>query len=190
MPASTAVLAHEPTPIDFKNVVADTAEEISSLLMSASRCADKDEMVAIDLMKRASNLLKPFVVVSPQHGRVVSGSLRPRQINRVKGDIEQRVSHPISLNELAQVAQLSTGYFFAPFKISFNTSPHNYVIGRSFEFAKHRMLNTNAPVCEIALVCGLADQARLSRIFRRVMGTPPSACRRQTGTQAHKSTAA
>jgi AraC-like DNA-binding protein len=46
------------------------------------------------------------------------------------------------------------------------------------EYAKQRMLTTNAPLCEIALDCGLADQSHLSRVFRRVTGTTPSAWRR------------
>jgi AraC-like DNA-binding protein len=40
------------------------------------------------------------------------------------------------------------------------------------------MIESNAPLCEIALDCGLADQAHLCRVFRRMTGTTPSVWRR------------
>jgi AraC family transcriptional regulator len=74
--------------------------------------------------------------------------------------------------------KLSTSYFSSAFKTSFGLSPHNYIVAQRVEFAKQLMLNTSAPLCEIALDCGLADQAHLSRVFRRLTGTTPSAWRR------------
>ncbi|PKA39502.1 AraC family transcriptional regulator [Rhizobium sullae] len=190
MPASTTVLAHNPTPIEFKNVAAATAEEVSSLLLRAIGYVEKDEMIALGLMKQASSLLRPVQSVSPEQQRPASRGLAPWQVNRVKNYIEQRISYSISLDELAKVAKLSTSYFSAAFKTSFNTSPHSYLVERRVEFAKYRMLNSNAPLCEIALDCGLADQAHLSRIFRRVTGTTPSAWRRYMGTQARRAAVA
>lgn len=186
MLTATAVIAHNASPIALKSIANETAEEVSSLLLCAIRCVEKDQTIAIDLMKQASSLLKPFSVHAEpaERHRATTGGLAPWQINRLKAYIEDRISHPISLDELAQIAKLSTSYFSAAFKTTFGISPHNYVVERRVEFAKYRMLNSDAPLCEIALDCGLADQAHLSRIFRRVTGTTPSAWRRYMGTPA------
>ncbi|WP_274845262.1 helix-turn-helix domain-containing protein [Sinorhizobium meliloti] len=104
--------------------------------------------------------------------------MAPWQVKRLKLHIENSISRPIALHELAALTQLSTSYFSAAFKISFGLPPHAYVIERRVAFAKNRMLTSDAPLCEIALDCGLADQAHLSRVFRRVTGTPPSVWRR------------
>lgn len=192
MSATAAVFAHNASLITFKNVATETAQEVSSLLLCAIRCVEKDETIAIDLMKQASSLLKPFAIpVEPvERQRNSSGGLAPWQINRVKNYIEERISNPIALDELAQVAKLSTSYFSAAFKVTFGISPHNYVVERRVEFAKYRMLNSDAPLCEIALDCGLADQAHLSRIFRRVTGTTPSAWRRYMASPESRAVAA
>ncbi|NLS18855.1 helix-turn-helix transcriptional regulator [Rhizobium sp. P40RR-XXII] len=192
MSAAAAVFAHNAPRITFKNVATETAEEVSSLLLCAIRCVEKDETIAIDLMKQASSLLKPFsiAVEVAERPRNSAGGLAPWQINRVKNYIEDRISHPIALDELAQVAKLSTSYFSAAFKVTFGISPHNYVVERRVEFAKYRMLNSDAPLCEIALDCGLADQAHLSRIFRRVTGTTPSAWRRYVASPESRAAAA
>ncbi len=113
------------------------------------------------------------------------GTLAPWQINRVRAYVEERISSPIALDELARIAKLSTSYFSAAFKTTMGIPPHNYIVIRRVEFAKYRMLNSDAPLCEIALDCGLADQAHLSRIFRRVTGTTPSAWRRALNSTLH-----
>jgi AraC-like DNA-binding protein len=40
------------------------------------------------------------------------------------------------------------------------------------------MLTTEDTLSQIAVACGLADQSRLSRVFRRTLGHSPSAWRR------------
>nr|WP_246691032.1 helix-turn-helix transcriptional regulator [Neorhizobium alkalisoli] len=73
---------------------------------------------------------------------------------------------------------MSTSYFSTAFKVSFGMSPHNYILSRRIGHAKLRMIESDAPLCEIALDCGLADQAHLCRVFRRITGTTPSSWRR------------
>lgn len=180
MLANAAVLTPRPLPFEFSDVSSDTSNEISLLLLKAITCVQLDEAVAIDLVKKASTLLHPIGIVDGERDkeRVATGGLAPWQVKRLHRFIEEHIAQPISLDDLAQLVKLSVSYFSTAFKASFGTSPHNYIILRRVEFAKQRMLLSDAPLCEIALDCGLADQAHLSRIFRRVTGTTPSAWRR------------
>lgn len=180
MPGNAAVLERPTARIEINDVNHEMSNEISRLLLGAITCVEKDEAVAIDLVKRASTLLRPFVLTdtSQTSDRITMGGLAPWQINRVNAYIEEHISQTISLDELAQLVRLSTSYFSAAFKVSYGTSPHNHVISRRVEHAKYLMLHSHAPLCEIALDCGLSDQAHLSRIFRRMTGTTPSAWRR------------
>jgi len=51
-----------------------------------------------------------------------------------------------------------------------------------------QMLTTEDPLSQIALACGLADQAHLSKLFRRAVGETPSAWRRRNLTDAQAET--
>jgi AraC family transcriptional regulator len=44
------------------------------------------------------------------------------------------------------------------------------------------MLATTTPLAEIAVSCGLADQAHFTRLFRRFAGESPGAWRRARAT--------
>jgi AraC-like DNA-binding protein len=175
--AMTATDHHQPNA----GVIQQASSEVSRLLARAINCLDQDEAIAIDLVKRASMLLKPSPVASASgvsREKAASGGLAPWQVARVKRYVADNMSRTVAIDELAELARLSTSYFSAVFKASFGLSPHSYIIAQRVERAKHLMLSTNAPLCEIALDCGLADQAHLSRIFRRATGTTPSAWRR------------
>jgi AraC-like DNA-binding protein len=157
----------------------DLSSEILRLLSDAADCIGSDQASAIDLIERASKLLRPTNEGSRKAPEaVVAGGLAPWQVKRVNLHIERSISRQITIEELSQLANLSSSYFSTAFKVSYGTSPHNYIISRRVEHAKRLMLEGNAPLCEIALDCGLADQAHLSRIFRRVTNSTPSAWRR------------
>ncbi|WP_416067224.1 helix-turn-helix domain-containing protein [Rhizobium sp. ZK1] len=177
LPGAAAVSSQDKF-VAFDDLFAKNTSEVSRLVMNAITLVESDESVAIDLIKRASILLRPHAANEEGRRRPATGGLAPWQENRVKKYIEENLSTAISLDELAGLVRLSTSYFSAAFKVSFDMSPHNYIISRRVEHAKHRMANSSDSLSEIALDCGLSDQAHLSRIFRKATGTTPSAWRR------------
>jgi AraC-like DNA-binding protein len=92
--------------------------------------------------------------------------------------VEGFLANSILLDTLAQVVRLSTGHFCRAFKISVGETPHAFVIRRRVRRAQSLMLSTNDPLSQIAVACGLTDQAHLTRLFRRMVGETPLAWRR------------
>lgn len=180
---SAAAVSVDDKPAGFDDFFARNSGEVSRLLMNAISLVERDESVAIDLIKRASSLLRPHAANEGGAKRPATGGLAPWQENRVRKYIEDNLSASIPLDELAGLVRLSTSYFSAAFKVTFGMSPHNYIISRRVEHAKYRMAHSSAPLSEIALDCGLSDQAHLSRIFRKTTGTTPSAWRRFSTSQ-------
>jgi AraC-like DNA-binding protein len=88
----------------------------------------------------------------------------------------------VRLETLAKQVLLSVSHFCRAFKESFGDTPHAFIIGLRLERAKKLMLATEEPLSHIAIACGLADQAHLSKLFRLRLGETPNAWRRRNLT--------
>jgi AraC family transcriptional regulator len=112
------------------------------------------------------------------------GGLAPWQLRRIERYIREHLEHPIRLEELAEQVSLSVSHFCRAFKESFGDTPHAHIIQMRLTFAKELMLATRDPLSEIALACGFANQAHLSKLFRHKVGETPNAWRRRNLTDA------
>jgi AraC family transcriptional regulator len=116
----------------------------------------------------------------PVAHHVMCGGLATWQVNRVRAYVEENLEKPLKTSDLAAATRLSAGHFSRAFRMSFGRSPHAYVMIRRTEKAKHLMLlDDPVPLAEIALRCGLSDQAHLSRLFRKIVGDSPATWRRR-----------
>ncbi len=115
------------------------------------------------------------------------GGLAPWQVRRVVSHIESRLASTIRVADLAAMVGLSTSHFARVFKVSTGQSVHLYIIERRMHRARELMLTTEESLCQIALACGLCDQAHFSRLFRNVVGMTPKAWRTQSRSDSHAS---
>lgn len=106
------------------------------------------------------------------------GGLAPGALRRVREYIEEHVTENISLETLAEVADLSRCHFARAFKQSVGTAPHAYLMQRRLERAERLLVETDAPLCQVALDSGFGDQSTFSRYFRRNFGVTPRSFRR------------
>ncbi|MGA0599994.1 helix-turn-helix domain-containing protein [Caulobacter sp. KR2-114] len=106
------------------------------------------------------------------------GGLAPWQIRKVTAHVDSHLDDAVGVPELAALARLSVSQFSRAFKHSFGLSPHAYVMGRRIAQAQALMLRAREPLSQIAIAVGLADQAHLSKLFRRLTGETPNAWRR------------
>ena len=100
------------------------------------------------------------------------------QVSRVLSHIEASLKRPLRVSELAQVVNLSTSHFFRAFKFTVGVAPFEYITRRRVQLACELMQNTREPLAQIALSCGLCDQAHFCRVFRRLVGQSPNHWRR------------
>lgn len=107
------------------------------------------------------------------------GGLAGWQIRRVKAYIEENLTSTKSVRELAEIAGLSVPHFSRCFKASFGETPSGYITRRRVKRAQLLLQTTQAPLSQIALVCGFADQPHFTRRFRKTVGMAPNTWRRE-----------
>jgi len=108
----------------------------------------------------------------------IRGGLAPWQMRRLRSYIDENLVLPLTTRELAQLVRLSTSHFCRSFKVSFGFTVHHFVMARRIEKAQKRILKGSEDLSQIAILCGLCDQAHLTHWFKRVVGETPGRWRR------------
>jgi AraC family transcriptional regulator len=90
--------------------------------------------------------------------------------------IARRFAEPLSLASLARSIGVRRGELSVAFRRFRDTSVGQSVRRARVENAK-RLLATEQPLAEIAVLCGFHDQAHFTRVFRQLVGVTPGVYR-------------
>ena len=160
----------------------DIPAVIPRLIDAAVAAFDADPDTSRRYLLRASAILTVKRKVGPaaEHaGRSKSrGGLLAWQLNRTIDYIEMHLAERIAAADLARLINVSAGKLFRAFKVSVGVTPKRYVARRRIERACTLMKTTREPLSQVAVACGLCDQAHLYKLFRRETGMGPSTWRR------------
>ena len=107
------------------------------------------------------------------------GALAPWQTKRVQEKLMDDLTDDPSLEELASLCRLSVSHFARAFKEATGMPPHRWLLSQRVERAKTLLVDSGAPISEVALTCGFADQSHLTRVFSKAVGVSPGVWRRQ-----------
>ena len=161
---------------------AENIDALAGLLASATAALYTDRRRAKSCIQRAAELLGINLGLEQEGAAENScpqGALAPWQVKRIRSYIESQLDSSIRATELADVVQLSTSHFFRAFRKTFGETPVVYIMRQRIQRAQELMLASRRPLSEVALECGMCDQAHFCRVFRRFVGTNPTAWRRQ-----------
>ena len=148
-------------------------------LLDAAVCQlDHQQAVHGKILKAALLLRKQIDPEVAQAAPDKAGSLRTWQARKVRAYIDGHITGPVLVGDLCTLVRLSEAHFSRAFRRTFGNSPHAFVIRRRVELAAQYMLQTEAPLSDIALRCGFTDQPHLCKHFRQTTGYTPAAWRR------------
>lgn len=92
--------------------------------------------------------------------------------------IRNHYSEPISIPELAKSIGLSQRQLERRFQETFRTTPRQYIVRLRVLIASDLLLNTDAPITDIAIESGFYDHSSFIRHFRTIFETTPLAYRK------------
>jgi len=107
--------------------------------------------------------------------RTMSAAARNDQkIVRSIAFMSQHLNERIKLTKLAEMAGLSSSYFWALFKQKTGCAPVDFLIRLRMHQACHLLNSTNLKVKAIAAALGYTDSFYFSRLFKSVHGIAPA----------------
>lgn len=151
----------------------------AELLRSAHRAAEHGDRLASSTLLNAAlaRLLRahaaPSLAVQPH-----KSDRAPAVVREVCELLTDRIADPPSLTGLAKMTGLSQFALLRAFRFETGLPPHAYLNQQRVRQAR-MLLDRGIGPAEVAAQTGFADQAHLTRHFKRVVGVPPGAYQRE-----------
>lgn len=152
-------------------------DRIIRLILDIFREAE-EERPARELMVQALFMQLLAEMVRGHRTEGERASLFPRQsrlmsMDRAVNYIEEHLSEPITLEEIAREAGVSRTYFSTLFRTLNGLSPWDYILIRRVDTAKHLLATTDETVLDVCGNAGFENISHFNRVFLRYAGCTP-----------------
>lgn len=87
--------------------------------------------------------------------------------------IDSMLEGPLSLAELAGVAEMPMLRFLRSFSNAMGSTPHAYITERRLQRARRFLRASNVPLADVAFACGFAHQSHLGAVIKERLGLSP-----------------
>lgn len=94
------------------------------------------------------------------------------RLARAADFIRHHCTEPLKLEDIGEVAGLSTSYLIRAFKQHYGLTPHGYLLDQRVRYARAQ-LRQGRLIAEVAHEAGFADQAHLQRAFKQHLAATP-----------------
>ena len=166
----------------FPETVVDDPRS-ARLLRAAHVAAERGDRLASSSLLRAA--LAGLLSAHAGPGRLARQIGRPPKshtaVRTARDLLTDRLADPPSLDDLALATGMSPFTLLRVFRGETGLPPHAYLNQLRVRLAR-RLLDGGMAPAEVAAEVGFADQAHLTRHFKRAMGVPPGAYQRERGS--------
>jgi len=102
-----------------------------------------------------------------------------RRMLRARDAMDRAYAEPLDVPSLARIAYVSEAHFIRTFRAAFGETPNRYLQRRRVERAMFLLRETSRSVTDICMDVGFSSLGTFSRVFRDIVGEPPSVYRRR-----------
>ena len=103
---------------------------------------------------------------------LVTAGIEPNSVREVKGILSELVERPPELATLSRMVGLSPFHLIRVFRKATGLTPHAWLVDFRINRARD-LLREGMPPSDVAVRCGFADQAHLTRLFKARLGVTP-----------------
>lgn len=129
-------------------------------------------------------LLRVIALALDRHPDLGQRVDRAEQLDRFRSVIrlmEREYRAPPALGRLAREAGMAPAYFHRRFRAAFGVTPHDYMLRRRLDLARHLLRETDRRIHEIAAEAGYENAFYFSRVFSKQFGQSPKSYRASAG---------
>lgn len=173
----------------FAAAYPDIAVEPARFVIDGARVTTGGAGAALDLMLElirarlglalSLEVARLFIYEPPVRGPAALTLARPREprLARAVAAMEARLDEPIAIPRIARIAGVSARHLQSLFLADFGVTPTAHYQALRLNRARRLLIETDAPVLEVAAAVGFASPASFARAYRRLQGESPSQTR-------------
>ncbi len=105
--------------------------------------------------------------------RPMDDLVEPPWLRVVDAELRDRFAQPLALAGLASAAGVHPTHLCRSFRRFRGHTISDAIVGARVQYVARRLTESDEPLAKIAIEAGFADQSHMTRIFKRVTGTPP-----------------
>lgn len=155
-------------------------EPIYQQVLERTLRLDKDKSPANIFETNAiMRLLLSVFFADSSHPEVINTLHGLKRFEKVLNHIQEYIDTPMTVPQLARIANLNPTYFSNLFSKLIGIAPLQYINKRRIEKAQELLLGTHETLYEIAHQIGLSDEYYFSRLFKKYVGLSPDHYRKQ-----------
>ncbi len=158
-------LQHLPRHFKGNAQIRKTLEEIFELFPQR-----KSPLAAIRLRHAIADCLLEIIACSGRDADSRTGY----RLQSILHFLETHLDDPVSLDELAQLAELSLSHFKYWFRKETGTTPLDFALRFKIKKAQELLQNTNHTITRIAFDTGFQNSQYFATVFRKYTGITPS----------------
>jgi AraC family transcriptional regulator len=166
-------------PLELRRTYGITKSQIGHILGALVAEADAGNPGGLAFVEAlAAGLSRQIALhaaVEPATTTRVRGGLSAAAKRRTLEIMEAHLSANLSVDLLAREVGLSPAHFARAFRESTGRAPHRYLLTLRLEQARRLLDTPDAMLSDVAQRTGFADQAHLTRLFKREFGMTPGA---------------
>lgn len=139
----------------------------------AARVPGKSPRVAALTQLMAAHIVEKYTVLGSET-TTQRGGLPIRQLRKVEDYIAARLAEEISIEELAELVELSASHFAHVFKETTGMTPLQFVTRQRITRAQQLIRETSRSLIDVGLEVGYSSPSHFAQVFRRVVGVTPT----------------
>ncbi|HEY6923905.1 MAG TPA: AraC family transcriptional regulator [Steroidobacteraceae bacterium] len=166
------------TPNPYPHLLLSHDSMISPLLLALEQAIVSG---APDLYAESAAHLLALHLLSRECGYCLARSPArdSERVRRVDEFMQANLEKSLSLASLAKVAGCSTFRLIRLCKSAWGESPFQRLTRLRMERGQQLLRNTDADILTVAFECGYSNPSHFATAFRRIVGSPPTAFRRE-----------
>ena len=139
----------------------------------AARVPGKSSRVAALTKLFAAHLVEKYTS-SPIRTPIYRGGLPIHQLRKVEDYIAEHLAEEISVEQMAELVELSPSHFAHVFKETAGMTPLLFITRQRITRAQQLIRETSRSLIDVGLEVGYTSPSHFAQVFRRVVGVTPT----------------